>query len=111
MPARPIQLTDDAFPMLRKAVGNADLGGGIRLGATDIVPAAELVEAEYATVRDADDRIELRATPAGVEDMKMIDTLLAVPDEGSVVESEIPEQYRWDSSEEDVSDERRGFGP
>ena len=28
----------------------------------------------------------------------------------SIVNSEIPEEYRWDSSEEDVSDERRGMG-
>ena len=47
----------------------------MRLGAADMVPAAELVEAEYAVVRDAEDRIELRATPAGVEYMKMIDAL------------------------------------
>jgi hypothetical protein len=77
MTARPIQLTDDAFLMLRKAVGNVDAGTSLRLGAADIVPAAELVEAEYAGVRDAGDRIELRTTPAGVEYMKMIDTVLA----------------------------------
>lgn len=47
----------------------------MRLAAADIVPAAELVEAEYATVCDMGDRIELRATPAGVEYMKMIDAL------------------------------------
>lgn len=28
----------------------------------------------------------------------------------AVVNSEIPEEYRWDSSEEHVSDERRGAG-
>jgi len=111
MPSKPIQLTDDAFLMLRKAIGNVDAGVGIGLGATDIVPAAELIEAEYAVVRDVDDKVELRATPAGVKYMKMIDALLAVPHEGAVVESEIPEQYRWDPSEEIVSDERRGFGP
>lgn len=36
--------------------------------------------------------------------MKMIDgALLAVPHEGAVIDSEIPEQYRWDPSEENVS--------
>jgi hypothetical protein len=28
----------------------------------------------------------------------------------AIVNSEIPEEYRWDSSEENVSDERRGMG-
>lgn len=83
---------------------------GLRVGAADIVPAAELVEAEYAAVRDTEDRVELRATSAGVEYMKLIDALLAAPHDGSVVESEIPEQYRWDSGDENVSDERRGMG-
>ena len=46
------------------------------MGAADIVPAAELIEAEYAAVRDVDDQVELRATPAGVKYMKMIDALL-----------------------------------
>jgi hypothetical protein len=41
--------------------------------------------------------------------MKMIDALLAAPHEGAVVESEIPEQYRWDSDEPEVSDQ--GMGP
>jgi hypothetical protein len=36
-----------------------------------------LVEAECAVVRDTDDRVELRVTPAGVEYMKMIDIVLA----------------------------------
>jgi hypothetical protein len=75
MTARPIQLTDDAFLMLRKVIGNVDAGIAMRLAAADIVPAAELVEAEYANVRDTGDWIELRATPAGVEYMKMIDAL------------------------------------
>jgi hypothetical protein len=76
MTTKPIQLTDDAFLMLRKAIGNVDAGIGIQLGAADIVPAAELIEAEYAAVRDVDDQVELRATPAGVKYMKMIDALL-----------------------------------
>jgi hypothetical protein len=75
MTARPIQLTDAAFLMLRKAIGNVDAGIGMQLAAADIVAAAELVEAEYASVRDADDRLDLRATPVGVEYMKMIDAL------------------------------------
>ncbi len=95
MPSKPIQLTDDAFLMLRKAIANVDAGIGIQLGVADIVPAAELIEAEYAAVRDTDHRIELRSTPAGVKYMKMIDVLLAIPHEDSVVDSEIPEQYRW----------------
>jgi len=95
MPSKPIQLTDDAILMLRKAIANVDAGIGIQLGAADIVPAAELIEAEYAAVHDTDDQIELRATPAGVKYMKMIDALLAVPHKDSVVDSEIPEQYRW----------------
>lgn len=111
MGAKPIQLTDAAFLMLRKAIGNVDAGIDNQLGAADIVAAAELIEAEYAAVRDTDNRIELHATSAGVKYMKMIDALLTGPHEGSVVESEIPEQYRWDSSDKDVSDERRGFGP
>jgi hypothetical protein len=77
MTARPIQLTDAAFLMLRKAIANVGTGVGLRMGAADIVPAAELVEAEYAAVRDTDGWIELRATPAGVEYMKMIDAVLA----------------------------------
>jgi hypothetical protein len=64
--ARPIQLNDAAFLMLRKAIANVDAETGFPLGAADVVPAAELVDAEYATVRDIGDRIELRATPAGV---------------------------------------------
>lgn len=111
MGAKPIQLTDAAFLMLRKAIGNVDAGIGIRLSAADIVAAAELIEAEYAAVRDTNNRIELHATSAGVKYMKLIDALLALPHENSLVESEIPEQYRWDSSDEDVSDERRGMGP
>lgn len=107
----PIQFTDGAILMLRKVIETLDAGTGLYVSATDIVPAAELVEAECATVRDTGDRIELRATPAGVEYMKMIDALLAVSHESSMVDSEIPEQYRWDPSDESVSDERRGFGP
>jgi hypothetical protein len=38
---------------------------GLRIGATDIVPAAELVEAEYAAVHDTEVRIQLHATPVG----------------------------------------------
>ena len=38
-----------AFLMLRKTVGKVDAGTGLRVSAADIVPAAELVEAEYAT--------------------------------------------------------------
>ena len=87
-----------------------DAGIGIGLSGADIVPAAELIDAEYASVRDVDDKVELHATPVGVKYMKMIDALLALPHEGAVVESEIPEEYRWDPSEENVSDERRGFG-
>jgi hypothetical protein len=75
MTARPIQLTDAAFLMLQKAVANVEAGAGMRLGAADIVPAGELVETEYAVVRDTNDRIELRVTPAGVEYTKMIDAL------------------------------------
>lgn len=75
MPTKPIQLTDGAFLMLRKVVGTLGAGTSLHVSSTDIVPAAELVEAEYATVRDTEDRIELRATPAGVEYMKMIDAL------------------------------------
>jgi hypothetical protein len=65
------------FLMLRKAIANVGTGVGLRMGAADIVPAAELVEAECAAVRDTDGWIELRATPAGVEYMKMIDAVLA----------------------------------
>jgi hypothetical protein len=75
--AGPIQLNDAAFLMLRKAIANMDAQAGLPLGAVDIVPAAELVEAEYAAVRDIEDRIELRATPAGVRYMAMIDAVLA----------------------------------
>ncbi len=75
MSAMPIQLTDAAFLMLRKAIGLLNGGTGLRLSAADIVPAAELIEAEYATVHDTDSRPELRANPAGVEYMKMIDAL------------------------------------
>jgi hypothetical protein len=107
MTARPIQLTDAAFLMLRKAI---DTDTGIRLAAADIVPAAELVEAEYATVRDTGDRIELLVTPVGVEYMKMIDALLGASVANSAVNSEIPEQYQWSSSEDNVSDGRRGVG-
>jgi hypothetical protein len=92
MPSKPVQLTDDAFLMLRKAIGAVDAGIGIGLCAADIVPAAELIEAEYAAVSDVDDKVKLHATPAGVKYMKMIDALLAVPHEGTVVESEIPEE-------------------
>jgi hypothetical protein len=56
LPARDrqaIQLNDAAFLMPRKAIANLDAGTGLRLGAADIVPAAELAEAEYAAVRDA----------------------------------------------------------
>lgn len=53
--SKPIQLTDAA---LRKATGNTDAGIGIGLCAADIVPAAELIEAEYAAVRDVDDKLE-----------------------------------------------------
>jgi hypothetical protein len=56
-------------------LGNVDAGIAMRLVAADIVPAAELVAAEYATVCDMGDRIELRSTPAGAEYMKMIDAL------------------------------------
>lgn len=73
---RPIQLTDAAFLMLRKAIGNADTETGVRLAAADVVPAAELVEAEYAIIRDTDGGLELCATPVGVKYMKMIDALL-----------------------------------
>jgi hypothetical protein len=107
--ARPIQLTSAAFLML-KAIANMDAQAGLPLGAADIVSAAELNEAEYAAVNDRDGRIELYATLAGVKYIKMIDALLAVRAD-SIVESEIPEQYRWDSSDEDVPAERRGMGP
>jgi hypothetical protein len=63
--------------MLRKAIANVDAETGFPLGAADVVPAAELVDAEYATVRDIGDRIELRATPASVRYMTMIDAVLA----------------------------------
>jgi hypothetical protein len=54
MPSKPIQLIDVAFLMLRKAIGNTDAGIGIGICAADIVPAAELIEAE--AVRDVDDK-------------------------------------------------------
>lgn len=76
MTARPIQLSDAAFLMLRKSIGNPDTEIALPVRADDILAAAELVDAEYATVSDADSRIELRATPAGLEYMKMIDALL-----------------------------------
>jgi hypothetical protein len=75
MATKPIQLTDAAFLMLRKALGHADSEIGLWVGAADIVPAAELIEAGYATVHNVDERPELRATPAGVKYMKMIDAL------------------------------------
>jgi hypothetical protein len=111
MTTKPIQLTDDAFLMLRKAIGHLNAETGLRVGAGDIVPAAELIEAGYGAIRDTNDGPELRATPAGIEYMKMIDALLEAAGADSTVNSEIPEQYRWDSSEENVSDERRGVGP
>ncbi|MFH0298992.1 hypothetical protein AAFX91_17440 [Bradyrhizobium sp. 31Argb] len=64
MPSKPIQLTDDALLMLRKAIENMDSEVGIQLVAADIMAAAELIEAEYAAVRDTNDWIELRATTA-----------------------------------------------
>lgn len=73
MPARPIQLTDAAFLMLRRSLDRP--AEGLRLGAADVLAAAELVEAEYAVVHDGDDRIELQVTPAGREYMRMIDGL------------------------------------
>jgi hypothetical protein len=77
MRTKPIQLTDAAFPMLRKAITRLDEGTGLRVGAADIVPAAELIEAGYANVHDTDDWPELHATSAGVEYMRMIDDLTA----------------------------------
>ena len=77
MNARPIQLSDAAFLMLRKAFKNLDINAGLPLDAASFVPAAELVEAEYATVLDAEGGIELRATPTGVRYMEMIDAVLA----------------------------------
>jgi hypothetical protein len=47
MRTKPIQLTDAAFPMLRKAISRLDERTGLRVGAADIVPAAELIEAGY----------------------------------------------------------------
>jgi hypothetical protein len=121
MSSKPIQLANNAFLMLQKAIENADAGIGIGLSAADIVPAAELIDAEYASVRDVNDKVELHGMPAGVKYMKMIDALLALPREGAIVESEIPEEYRWDPSEENVPDkpprlrpvnaESRGFAP
>lgn len=70
MSSKPIQLTNNAFLMLRKAIENVDAGIGIGLSAADIVPAAELIDAEYASVRDVDDKVELHATPVGVKYMK-----------------------------------------
>jgi len=64
MTARLIQLSDAAFLMLRKAIGNLDTEVALPVRADGMLAAAELVEAEYATVSDADGRIELRATPA-----------------------------------------------
>ncbi|WP_407117536.1 hypothetical protein [Bradyrhizobium sp. LMG 9283] len=75
MATKPIQLTDAAFLMLRKAMGHADSEIGLWVSAADIVPAAELIEAGYATVRDVDERPALHATPSGVEYIKMIDAL------------------------------------
>lgn len=72
---KPIQLTDDAFLMLRKAVANVEAPRGLRLDAAGIVPAAELVEAEYAAVLDAEGQVELRTTPAGIKYLKAIDAL------------------------------------
>ncbi|MBR0851676.1 hypothetical protein JQ543_28325 [Bradyrhizobium diazoefficiens] len=81
MAARPIQLSDDAFRMLRKAVANQDDDIGLPLDASGIVAASELVEAEYAAVSDVRGRIELKATAVGVGYMAMIDAVLArVPD-------------------------------
>jgi hypothetical protein len=104
-------LTDAAFLMLRKAIGSLDTGTGIRLAASDIVLAAELVEAEYAVVRDADDRLELRATPAGIEYMKMIEALLGASVADSIVNSEIPEQYQWSSGRGERLRRAPGRGP
>ncbi|MGY3581913.1 hypothetical protein [Bradyrhizobium sp. USDA 4350] len=108
---KPIQLTNDAFLMLRKAVANLETGSGQRITAADILSAAELVDAEYATVRDADGQIELCAAPAGAKYMTMIDALLTRPEPDTIVHSDIPEQYRWDTNEQDVTNDRRGFGP
>lgn len=83
MTARPIQLSDAAFLMLRKSIGNLDTEVALPVRADDMLAAAELVDAEYATVSDADSRIDLRATPAGLKYMKMIDTLLK--DRGVIV--------------------------
>jgi hypothetical protein len=69
-------LTDAAFLMLREAAGNVDGGPGRRLIAADLLAVAELVEAEYAAVRDVGGGMELFATPVGVEYLKMIDSLL-----------------------------------
>lgn len=71
---RPVQLTDDAFRMLRKAIANIEVG--LSLNAEDIVAAAELVEAGYAAVHDAPGRIECKVTPAGAKYMEMIDSVL-----------------------------------
>lgn len=46
MTPRAIQLSDAAFPMLRKAIGNLDFNAVLPLDAAMVVPAAELVEAE-----------------------------------------------------------------
>lgn len=75
MATKPYQLTDAAFLMLRKAIGHADSEIGLWVSAAEIVSAAELIEAGYATVRNVDERPKLHAAPAGVEYMKMIDAL------------------------------------
>lgn len=77
MNPRPIQLSDAAFLMLREAIKNLEINAGLPLVAVSVVPAAELVEAEYATVIDAGNGIELRARPAGVRYMEGIDAVLA----------------------------------
>jgi hypothetical protein len=73
--SKPTQLGDAAFLVLRQATAHVGSEIGLRIGATEIVPAAELIQAGYATVINVDERPELHATPAGVEYMKMIDAL------------------------------------
>ena len=82
MATKPIQLTDAAFLMSRKVIGRANSEIGLGVGAADIVPAAELIEAGYATVRNVDERPKLHATLAGVEYMKMIDALTSPEADG-----------------------------
>ena len=74
--ARPHSIDGRGLSDVTRAVVNVGNKTGRRLVAADLVAAAELVEAEYAAVRDVGTGIELFATPVGVEYLKMIDAVL-----------------------------------